>query len=686
MFSWIGSFLNRLQSRFTYRQRFIFFSLIYAIAIPYPTYWMLTSENYLINQSRRQIRGIEILGNSTDLAHLLIKQDFIQNYLIENPNEFGSEEKENLLEIQERINSLKKLFQESKTLKWSNLGYGFSKTTNGEVELDEMMQALDTVGKKLSNPKDASVEQKKMIENIPAWFRRQENTFSLDLNLDRLVHQLVLINCELLPQALPLSTAILSLGTKEAGGIETKHIAPTLDTALVLLKNNLADILNRFKKLYRSDQSSPIPPLGYVQASMIDYRTAVENFIAVSLDSSASSFQKFEAFNQVMEKHQKVWRQTQHILSLYFEILLYRQWLEKMICVGFLVIASILVSLFVVLKVLSRHLLAIHTHIGELAQGNFMKCFCSDARDEFGPVGLAFDKMGQAVLKVVSELKNLGKQLTDSITQITSTAKEQEGIVSDQEKSIREIESTAKLIAGNSRDLANTMDELSLSSKHSSLADEAKSGLDGMHGEMSELAAASTNILSTLVAIQEKVASTKSIVAFMGRVSDQAGLLSLNAAIETTNVGQDKRGFTKITQEIQRFAEKTAHSTKEIQHIIKEMSFSVAAVRMDTNNCLIEISEGVQRLVLVNQQLSSITKQGKEQVRKFESVNDVMQVQAFAAENIIESINWLAEAAQENTHYTKILHKTTEELGITAVELQKVLSLFFSKTYKEIEF
>ena len=110
------------------------------------------------------------------------------------------------------------------------------------------------------------------------------------------------------------------------------------------------------------------------------------------------------------------------------------------------------------------------------------------------------------------------------------------------------------------------------------------------------------------------------------------------------------------------------------------MSVNVSAVREDANNCLREISEGVQRLVSVQQQLTSITKQGKEQVRKFESVNDVMQVQAFAAENIIQSIIRLSEAAKENTQYTKILHQTTAELGTTAIELQKVLSLFFTKT------
>jgi methyl-accepting chemotaxis protein WspA len=181
-----------------------------------------------------------------------------------------------------------------------------------------------------------------------------------------------------------------------------------------------------------------------------------------------------------------------------------------------------------------------------------------------------------------------------------------------------------------------------------------------------------------LSGLQEKVSSSSTLIAFMGKVSDQASLLSLNSAIETSNIKSHKINFDKITQEIQRFAEKTAASTHEIEEIIEEINSSVVNVRLEANGCLQEINEGAQRLINVSNQLSSITNQGKEQLKKFENVNDVMQMQAIAAENIIYSITSLGETAQENTRSIHVLHENVGELGRTAAELQKTIGLFVS--------
>jgi methyl-accepting chemotaxis protein len=263
------------------------------------------------------------------------------------------------------------------------------------------------------------------------------------------------------------------------------------------------------------------------------------------------------------------------------------------------------------------------------------------------------------------------------------TAKEQEEVVGAQENSIHEIERTAQEIAVESRVLANMMEAISQVSKEYTIADSAKSGLDHMQSQMLALADGSSKILHGINEIQQKVIGSENLMTFMSKISDQARMLSLNSAIETANVHHQKQSFAKITQEIQRFADKTSNSIHDIQNIINEITFNVATVRVEANICVNEIKEGVGRLISVNQQLTSITNQGREQVRKFESVNDVMQVQAFAAENIIESIRQISATAEENTKSIRSLHLTTAELAITATELQRVTGMFFKEKKPE---
>lgn len=684
MFSWIkaiGSFLNRIQSRFTYRQRFLFFSLIYALGMPFPSYWMLKSQSFLISRAELQILGLKSLTASNEIGYLFINEilDQYQSSFHLKPTDSENHKHEVSGLIQEELNKMADFLERARKIPSASLGYGFSTPKEISINQEAFLQVGMEMLKNISLPSYMSETKKNTMEKFPLWINEQKKIFDVDVNQNLIAHQLIQINFDFLPQALVSSVNLFLLRNKIDKESHRSASDPVMIAGILEpLKENLLEMELKFKNLYRMAENGSFSSLNGVQNAIFDYRNSLENFIKIG-ERAEVSFEDLNALNQVLLRYQDVLNEINVVLNQYFNHCLRMQRLQKNIFIIVFALASLVVATFVALKVLSRHLLAIYEHIQSLAKGNFTKCFCSDASDEFGSVGLAFDKMGSSVQNVVSELRKLGKQLTDSINQITKTAKEQEGIVDDQVKAIKDIETTANQIARNSRDLANTMNELSLSSKQSSLANDTKSGLDHMHKEMSELTATSTNILMALVAIKDKVSSTKSLVAFLARVSDQAGLLSLNAAIETTHVGQDKRGFSKITQEIQRFTEKTSHSTENIQEIIKQMSVSVAAVRTDVNKCLGEITEGGQRLMSVNEQLSSITKQGKLQVLKFDGVNYLMQVQAFAAEEIIKSIKLLSDAALENTLYTKILHETAEELGVTAIELQKVLDLFFTK-------
>lgn len=677
------NFLETFQNRFSYRQRFIIFALIFFLGMPLPTYWTILQENYHIRVLERKLTGIEYQKALESLLYLVIWHHLdlsspseVQSLLILDSNDKIQ------TEIDQKINILDELNADPSPPIPKRPGVGFSQSPDASIDIN----SIKNIWKEILIRESGQIQSnttplyEQLIQQILNLLKQTIWNFELAITLDSMSRELIQASSISLPE---LKVAAFNLYNRMRQGALPITSSDSLVLRILLsdikIKQRAAEeVLENNYMLDERKGNIPSATSVYAQDSLKRFREAALNFTQeIYRVSQGTSTLSPIPISTYLRANERCWKINANIIQqrIADKLRFYKLQLNAFLIL--ISVSGLIVAFYLFFHVLSHHFLELYKHIQELAKGNFSKCFCSDARDGFGSVGKAFDKMGQSVQEIVTELKKLGQQLFDSIAQITKTAETQEGTVARQEHHIKEIGETAKMIATNSRGLATTMNDLNQSSRENSFADLAKDSLNHIIHKMDELNISSERIMQRLESLLEKVSSMRSVIAFMARVSDQAGLLSLNAAIETTTVGSEKQSFNKITQEIQRFAEKTAISTKQIEQIIKEMSKNVSRVKNETKTCLKEMNDGAQRLVFVDEQIKAIFNQGKEQIQKFESVNDVMQVQAFAAENIIESISKLSQSAEDNTQCIRQLHGATQELGVTAKELQKVLTLFF---------
>jgi Methyl-accepting chemotaxis protein len=70
--------------------------------------------------------------------------------------------------------------------------------------------------------------------------------------------------------------------------------------------------------------------------------------------------------------------------------------------------------------------------------------------------------------------------------------------------------------------------------------------------------------------LSEQSLKIETIVTTISGIAEQTNLLALNAAIEAARAGDQGRGFAVVADEVRQLAQRTSHSTVEIESVVAE--------------------------------------------------------------------------------------------------------------------
>jgi len=271
-------------------------------------------------------------------------------------------------------------------------------------------------------------------------------------------------------------------------------------------------------------------------------------------------------------------------------------------------------------------------------------------------------------IPIQTSIEQIAESLNETLHRITVSADDvASGSVS--------VSDGAQILSKGALEQESAIDELAVSIE--SLSDDVKANADDAQKmslivkEVGENIKISNEEMEQLVSamadIRTSSAGIEQILKTIGEIARQTNLLSLNASIEAARAGLAGKGFAVVADEIRNLAAKSGEALQQTSELIENSFESVkrgTSIADETAKSLFAVVEGA-----------------KEISGSVDKISIASQNQKRALDELVKSIDLIAEVVQSNTNAVQESVSTSEKLSEQSKLLHRLINKFHLKQY-----
>lgn len=289
-------------------------------------------------------------------------------------------------------------------------------------------------------------------------------------------------------------------------------------------------------------------------------------------------------------------------------------------------------------------------------------------KDEVGHISNSIMMLKKELTRIIGDTKDQSKTLRDSSTYLSEKAEVGADHISQVERAVEEI---AQGASGQAEETQKATENVIVMGN---MIEEATGEIDALNKNaklIKQLGQTAIDTLNNLQNINQKTKESIDIIydqtnttntsaqkikeatALITDIAEETNLLSLNASIEAARAGEQGRGFAVVAAQIQKLAEQSNESARQIEEIITSLlvdSEKAVDTMEDVKEIIGRQNENVKK---TDEQVNQVLSQVDQAIEAIDRVAAKTEKLNEARINVTDTVQNLTAVAQENAASTE---------------------------------
>ena len=307
-------------------------------------------------------------------------------------------------------------------------------------------------------------------------------------------------------------------------------------------------------------------------------------------------------------------------------------------------------------------------------------------QDEFGYMARAIDQLQKKLASTIDRIKGQSNKLYSSSDGMYKNAYSMSETSEQVDKAVSEIAEGASSQASETQKatenvitIGNMIEEASQEVKD---LNEMASGMRNSNqvaiGILQELGSVNEQTRNSIgdiarqtVTTNESASKIREVTGLITEIAEETNLLSLNASIEAARAGDAGRGFAVVASQIQKLADQSSSSAKQIEEIVDRLisDSEQAVATMDQVKAIIsKQSEDVER---TGNAFGEVSEGIKNSMSVIQSISEKVRTMDEARVNVVDTVQNLTAIAEENAAGTQESSASVTSITGIAVNIEQ---------------